>query len=66
MKKGDILQGTVYDTSFPNKGKIKIEDKTVSVKGVLKGQEVLFRLKRNGAEKAEGELKEVLKPSPSG
>ena len=64
MKKGDILQGTVYDTSFPNKGKIKIEDKTVSVKGVLKGQEVLFRLKRNGAEKAEGELKEVLKPSP--
>ena len=64
MKKGDILQGTVYDTSFPNKGKIKIEDKTVSVKGVIKGQEVLFRLKRNGAEKAEGELKEVLKPSP--
>lgn len=64
MKKGDILQGTVYDTSFPHKGKIKIEDKTVSVKGVIKGQEVLFRLKRNGAEKAEGELKEVLKPSP--
>ncbi|MBO4484110.1 MAG: 23S rRNA (uracil(1939)-C(5))-methyltransferase RlmD [Lachnospiraceae bacterium] len=64
MKKGDILQGTVYDTSFPNKGKIKIEDKNVSVKGVIKGQEVLFRLKRNGAEKAEGELKEVLKPSP--
>ena len=36
MKKGDILQGTVYDTSFPNKGKIKIEDKTVSVKDFSK------------------------------
>ena len=43
MKKGDILQGTVYDTSFPNKGKIKIEDKTVSVKGVLKAVRLPWR-----------------------
>lgn len=63
MKKGDILTGVVEYTNFPNKGIVRVEDKKIGVKGVLPGQEIRFRLKKNGAEKAEGELKEVLKRS---
>ncbi len=63
MKKGDILTGIVAYTNFPNKGIVHVEDKKIGVKGVLPGQEIRFRLKKNGAEKAEGELKEVLKRS---
>ncbi|MBO4325467.1 MAG: 23S rRNA (uracil(1939)-C(5))-methyltransferase RlmD [Lachnospiraceae bacterium] len=64
MKKGDLIQGTVTETHFPDRGTVIAEGKKIRVKGVLPGQEVLFRLKRNGAEKAEGELKEVITPSP--
>ena len=63
MKKGDLIKGTVTETHFPDRGTVVVEGKKIRVKGVLPGQEVLFRLKRNGAEKAEGELKEVLTPS---
>ncbi|MBO4280453.1 MAG: 23S rRNA (uracil(1939)-C(5))-methyltransferase RlmD [Lachnospiraceae bacterium] len=64
MKKGDIIEGKVEYTVFPDKGYVFAEGKKISVKGVLPGQEIRFRLKRNGAEKAEGELKEVLTKSP--
>ena len=64
MKKGDFIEGKVEYTTFPDKGYVFAEGKKISVKGVLPGQEIRFRLKRNGAEKAEGELKEVLKRSP--
>lgn len=60
MKKGDLMKGTVTETHFPDRGTVIAEGRKIRVKGVLPGQEVLFRLKRNGAEKAEGELKEVL------
>lgn len=63
MKKGDLIKGTVTETHFPDRGTVVVEGKKIRVKGVLPGQEVLFRLRRNGAEKAEGELKEVLTPS---
>ena len=63
MKKGDLIEGKVEYTAFPDKGYVFAEGKKISVKGVLPGQEIRFRLKRNGAEKAEGELKEVLKRS---
>ena len=64
MKKGDILEGFVEYTNFPNKGYVHVEDKKIGVKGVIKGQKVQFRLKKNGAERAEGELKQVLAYSP--
>ncbi len=54
------MKGTVTETHFPDRGTVIAEGRKIRVKGVLPGQEVLFRLKRNGAEKAEGELKEVL------
>ena len=65
MKKGDILSGVVEYTNFPNKGFVHVEGKKIGVKGVIPGQEVRFRLKKNGAEKAEGELKEVITKAPA-
>ena len=64
MKKGDLIKGWVTETHFPDRGIVTVEGKKIRVKGVIKGQEVLFRLKRSSTEKAEGELREVLTPSP--
>ena len=38
MKKGDIFEGKVIRTEFPNKGIIDIEGQKVIVKNALEGQ----------------------------
>ena len=40
MKKGDILEGKVLKTEFPNKGILYIEEKKVVVKNALEGQTI--------------------------
>ena len=64
MKRGDIVTGIVGDTTFPNHGKITVEDRTIKVKGVLPGQKVSARIKRSSEGKAEGILVSVDEPSP--
>ncbi|MBQ6660688.1 MAG: 23S rRNA (uracil(1939)-C(5))-methyltransferase RlmD [Lachnospiraceae bacterium] len=64
MKRGDILTGTVGETTFPNHGSIKVDDTEIKVKGVLPGQTVEVRIKRSSKEKAEGILCRVTEPSP--
>ena len=44
MKKGDIFEGKVIRTEFPNKGIIDIEGQKVIVKNALEGQVVRFSL----------------------
>ena len=63
MKKGEVYQGIVEKMNFPNKGIVRIEDTTVTVKNALPGQTVSFRItkKRNG--QAEGRLLEVVEPA---
>lgn len=71
MKKGQELTGYVEYVNFPNKGIVQVTEQDgessgqsrVSVKGVLPGQTVRFRLTRNGSGRKEGMLLEVLKPS---
>ncbi len=63
MKKGEILEGKVVSTAFPNKGVVMIEDKKVVIKGALEGQVVSFAVKRNRKEKAEGRLLSVKEKS---
>lgn len=66
MKKGQILEGLIERIDFPNKGIIHIEDdKTVVVKNGIKGQKVSFRVKKLRKGKAEGDILEVLEPSPT-
>ena len=66
LKKGQILEGTVEKIEFPNKGIVKIpgEEKTVTVKNVIQGQEVTVSVNKLRKGKAEGRLLEVRRPSP--
>ncbi len=64
MKKGDILEGKVLKTEFPNKGVLYIEEKKVIVKNALEGQTVRFSVSKKRKDRIEGRLLEVLEPSP--
>lgn len=66
MKKGQIYEGMVTHVSFPNKCTVCVEgeEKKVIVKNALEGQKVCFRLSKLGKGKCEGNLLEVLEPSP--
>ena len=46
MKKGEIYEGIVEKTEFPNKGIVTVEDRRVAVKNTLPGQKIRFRLKK--------------------
>ena len=46
MKKGDIFEGKVIRTEFPNKGIIDIEGQKVIVKNALEGQVVRFSINK--------------------
>lgn len=64
MKKGDIFEGKVIRTEFPNKGVIDIEGQKVIVKNALEGQVVRFSINKKRRDKVEGRLLEVIEPSP--
>lgn len=66
MKKGQVYEGTVEHVSFPNKCVVAVEgeEKKVVVKNALEGQKVRFRLSKARKGKCEGNLLEVLEPSP--
>ena len=64
MKKGDIFEGKVIRTEFPNKGIIDIEGQKVIVKYALEGQVVRFSINKKKRDKIEGRLLEVIEPSP--
>ena len=66
MKKGQVYEGIVEKVSFPNKCVVAVEgeEKKVIVKNALPGQKVRFRLSKARKGKCEGNLLEVLEPSP--
>ncbi len=60
MKKGQILEGTITEYTFPNKGSLRLEDKAVTIKGALPGQRVRFSVAKLKKGRADGRLMEVL------
>ena len=66
MKKGQIYEGTVEKVLFPNKCVVAVEgeEKRVIIKHALPGQRVRFWLSKARKGKCEGNLLEVLEPSP--
>lgn len=64
MKKGEILEGIIEKTEFPNKGIVFIEGVKVLVKGGLPGQKIRFSISKKRGGKCEGRLLEVLEKSP--
>jgi 23S rRNA (uracil1939-C5)-methyltransferase len=66
MKKGEILEGVIERIDFPNKGIIIMEnEQTVVVKNGIAGQKVSFRVKKVRKGKGEGDILDVLEPSPT-
>ncbi len=65
MKKGQILEGIVKKTEFPNKGIVITEEgKRVVVKHAICGQKISFAVKKVRRGAGEGRLLEVLEKSP--
>lgn len=64
MKKGQIFEGVIEKVIFPNKGIVRIEDRTVIVKNTIPGQTVSFMVNKIKRGKAEGRLLEVVKKAP--
>ncbi len=61
MKKGDIVEALVTRLDFPDKGIARTDDGvSLKVKGVIPGQRVLCRIKRNGAGKKSATLVSVV------
>ena len=64
MKKGEIYEGTVEKTEFPNRGIIKAEERRIIVKNTIPGQKIRYRIRKLRKGTGEGQLLEVLEPSP--
>lgn len=66
MKKNECYEGTVLSLKFPNKGLVQVdgEETPVQVKNTLPGQKISFQCKKARKNKPEGNLLEVLEPSP--
>ncbi|MCR5338460.1 MAG: class I SAM-dependent RNA methyltransferase [Lachnospiraceae bacterium] len=63
MKKGQIIEGTVREISFPNVGLVETEEGPVNVKNVLPGQTISCRITKKGHGRAKGQLLSVEKRS---
>ena len=64
MKKGEIYEGIVEKVDFPNKGRIWVDHTCVTVKNVIPGQKIRFRIHKKRKDRCEGMLLEVLEKSP--
>jgi 23S rRNA (uracil-5-)-methyltransferase RumA len=64
MKKGEEYIGVIETVTFPNKGRVKLGESSVLVKGGLPGQRVKFRLNKKRKSGWEGRLLSVEEPSP--
>lgn len=66
MKKNEFYEGVVSSLIFPNKGLVCVEGEEVpvTVKNTLPGQKVRFQLKKARKKKPEGNLTEIVRPSP--
>lgn len=67
MKKGQVFEGVVAYTDFPNKGVVEVENETrsVIVKNTIPGQTVSFSVNKLRKGKAEGRLLEILEKAPA-
>ena len=68
MRRGDIVEGTVEELRFPNKGILHTEDgngadREITVKNVLPGQRVSARIAKKRSGRAEANLVEILEPA---
>ncbi len=65
MKKGQVIEGTVLRTDFPNKGIVETGEGVCVVKNALPGQKVECVVSKARHGRAEGRLLRVLAPAPA-
>ena len=65
MKKGQIIEGIVERTDFPNRGIVVCEEGVCVVKNTLPGQRVRAAVNKARNGRYEGRLLEVLSPAPA-
>ena len=46
MKKGQQFEAVIERVEFPNKGKLCLEDRDITIKGAIKGQKVRFQVQK--------------------
>ena len=63
-KKGSIIEATVVDTVFPNKGLVYANGKEILVHGALKGQRLRIQIVKHRRGRIEAKILEVLERSP--
>lgn len=64
MKKHQIIEGTIENYDFPNKGSFVYEDRKVTVKGAFAGQKISCAITKLQKDKASGRLISVISKSP--
>lgn len=64
LKKGEIYEGIIEKVDFPNKGRVYVENRIVTVKNGIPGQKVRFVINKKKGTRMEGRLLEVLEKSP--
>lgn len=64
LKKGEIYEGIIEKVDFPNKGRVYVENRIVTVKNGIPGQKVRFVINKKKGTRLEGRLLEVLEKSP--
>ena len=64
LKKGLDYDGKVIKSIYPNKGIVECEGEKITVKNVLEGQKVSFRLSKVRNGRHEGKLIDVIERSP--
>jgi tRNA/tmRNA/rRNA uracil-C5-methylase (TrmA/RlmC/RlmD family) len=65
LKKGDIVTGIIDHVNFPNRGILKADDLTVTVKDTVPGQQVEARIAKKHGDRADARLLRVIEPSPA-
>ncbi|NTW71488.1 MAG: 23S rRNA (uracil(1939)-C(5))-methyltransferase RlmD [Eubacteriaceae bacterium] len=65
FKKGEIIEATIKELKFPNKGIAYIEDSRVFVKNVIPGQKISLRIGKKRKNKIEGNLLEIVEKAPN-
>lgn len=64
MKKGEIYEGVIGATQFPDRGYIETPELKVLIKHAVPGRKVQYRLTKKRGDRGEGNVLRVLEPSP--
>lgn len=64
MKKGDTFEGVVERVDFPNKGRVRVDDQTITVKNAIPGQTIRGMINKKRGGRMEARLLEVVRTSP--